>query len=57
VEHEAARLLDAINPHFPLDASVFDIGMREGIPIGVNPYGLSDPCPFGSYQNIRGFAV
>lgn len=29
VEHEAARYLDAINPHFPLDDYVFDIGMRD----------------------------
>ncbi len=57
VEHRAAALLDAINPHFLLDDYVFDIGMREGVLIEINPYGLSDPCLFGSYQSIRGFAA
>lgn len=41
----------------PLETVVFDIGMNlnsdELLLIEINPYGLSDPCWFGSYENIE----
>ena len=59
VESEVARYLGEINPHFPLDNFVFDLGMTgdTGTLIEINPYGLSDPCLFKSYANIRGFVA
>jgi hypothetical protein len=49
-------------PHY--ETVVFDLalGVRSGTPllVEINPYGLSDPCCFGSYENIEtigGFAA
>jgi hypothetical protein len=59
VEREAAKYLEAINPHFSLDEYVFDIAIagRNAILIEINPYGLSDPCLFRAYEKIRGFVA
>ncbi|WP_020474164.1 ATP-grasp domain-containing protein [Zavarzinella formosa] len=59
VQGQAEGYLATINEHYPPSDYVFDIGHTPDGPvmIEINPYGLSDPCLFGSYANIRGFVA
>jgi hypothetical protein len=54
----AQDYLEKINPNVEINDYVFDIGFvnDEPILIELNPYGLSDPCCFKTYDNIKGFA-
>ena len=59
IERDAAEYLAAIHLHMPITHYVFDFGYLpsgETILIELNPYGLSDPCCFGSYDKIAGYA-
>jgi hypothetical protein len=56
---DATDYLADIAPHMLIADFVFDFGYRptgETVLIELNPYGLSDPCCFGSYKNIAGYA-
>lgn len=60
VEADAAGYLATISPHMSIKDYVFDFAyLPDGqtVLIELNPYGLSDPCCFGSYDLIAGYAV
>jgi hypothetical protein len=59
VQAAAAEYVTAISPYMATPDYVFDFGyLPHGKPILIelNPYGLSDPCCFRSYDSVAGYA-
>jgi hypothetical protein len=56
-EEVAGDFLNKINPYMRINNYVFDFGFVDLNPvlIELNPYGLSDPCCFKTYDNIKGY--
>ena len=47
---------EKLRPTLPIDTVVFDVALnrdRQLLLIEINPYGLSDPCWFGSYAEVE----
>lgn len=56
---DAILMQSEISQHMQIDSYVFDFGYKAdgtAVLIEVNPYGLSDPCCFVIYENIKGYA-
>jgi len=48
--------IERLRPTLPIDTVVFDVALNydgELLLIEINPYGLSDPCWFGSYAAVE----
>lgn len=55
---KARAFCERISKYFPQPNFVFDIAKKdsgEWVLVEVNPWGLSDPCLFGSYNKIDGY--